>query len=44
LNPSRDPSGVTAMVAAKLLRELISRMVEPMPGAGRPSPEDSEEN
>ena len=33
LNPSRDPSGVTATVAAKLVRELISRMIEPTPGA-----------
>jgi arginase len=39
LNPSRDPSGVTAMVAAKLLRELISRMIEQAPGAGYPAPE-----
>jgi len=43
LNPSRDPSGVTAMVAAKLLRELISRMIEQVPGARRPVPENSEE-
>ena len=28
LNPSRDPTGVTAMVAAKLVREVVSRMVE----------------
>jgi arginase family enzyme len=28
LNPGQDPSGVTTMVAAKLVRELISRMVE----------------
>jgi arginase len=26
-NPSRDPSGVTAMVAAKCLKELLGRMV-----------------
>ena len=38
LNPSRDPSGVTAMVAAKLVRELISRMIEQMPGAGHQVP------
>lgn len=28
LNPSRDPSGVTAMVAAKLVKEIVSRMIE----------------
>jgi agmatinase len=28
LNPSRDVSGVTAMVAAKLVKEVISRMIE----------------
>ena len=33
LNPSRDPTGVTAMVAAKLLREVISRMVETTPSS-----------
>lgn len=27
-NPRRDPSGVTAMVAAKCLKELLSRMLE----------------
>jgi arginase len=28
VNPSQDPSGVTSMVAAKVVRELISRMIE----------------
>ncbi len=28
LNPARDPSGVTAMVAAKLVKELAARMLE----------------
>jgi agmatinase len=27
LNPSRDPSGITAMAAAKLLKELLGRML-----------------
>ena len=27
LNPSRDPSGVTAMVAAKLAREIVARLL-----------------
>jgi agmatinase len=27
-NPRRDPSGITAMVAAKCLKELLARMVE----------------
>jgi arginase family enzyme len=27
-NPKRDPSGVTAMVAAKFLKEIASRMLE----------------
>lgn len=27
-NPRRDPTGVTAMVAAKLIRELVARMAE----------------
>lgn len=27
-NPRRDPSGVTAVVAAKLVKELVSRMLE----------------
>jgi arginase family enzyme len=26
-NPTRDPQGITAMTAAKLLRELIGRML-----------------
>ena len=33
LNPSRDPSGVTGMVAAKLLKEIAARMLEPEPAA-----------
>ncbi len=28
LNPARDPSGVTAMVAAKLVKEIAARMLE----------------
>lgn len=28
VNPSQDPTGVTSTVAAKLVRELISRMIE----------------
>jgi arginase family enzyme len=28
-NPRRDPSGVTAVVAAKLVKELASRMLAP---------------
>jgi arginase len=28
LNPLRDPSGVTAVVAAKLLKEILARMLE----------------
>ncbi len=28
LNPTRDPTGVTAMVAAKLLKEIAARMLE----------------
>jgi arginase family enzyme len=27
-NPARDPQGITAMVAAKLLKEIIARMME----------------
>ena len=27
LNPLRDPTGVTAIVAAKLLKEIIARMI-----------------
>ena len=27
LNPKRDPSGVTAMTAAKILKEIASRML-----------------
>ncbi len=27
-NPSRDPTGVTGMVAAKLLKEIVARMLE----------------
>ena len=27
-NPKRDPSGVTAMVAAKLLKEIAGQMIE----------------
>lgn len=33
LNPTRDPSGITGMVAAKLLKEIAARMLE-----GRPPP------
>ena len=29
LNPQRDPSGMTAMVGAKVLKELAGRMLEP---------------
>ncbi len=28
LNPARDPTGVTAMVAAKLVKEIAARMLE----------------
>lgn len=28
VNPDRDPTGVTSIVAAKLVRELVSRMIE----------------
>ena len=28
LNPSRDPTGITARVAAKLLKEIVARMLE----------------
>jgi arginase family enzyme len=28
LNPTRDPSGITAMVAAKFYRELVGRMLK----------------
>jgi arginase family enzyme len=28
LNPVRDPLGITAMLAAKLLKELLARMLE----------------
>ncbi len=28
LNPARDPTGVTAMVAAKLMKEIVARMLE----------------
>lgn len=31
LNPARDPSGVTAMVAAKIVKEIASRMLETIP-------------
>lgn len=31
LNPARDPSGVTAMVAAKFVKEIASRMLETIP-------------
>lgn len=31
LNPARDPSGVTAMVAAKFVKETASRMLEIIP-------------
>ncbi len=34
LNPSRDPEGMTAMVAAKLLKEIAARMIRDLP---RPS-------
>ena len=27
-NPKRDPQGITAMVAAKLLKEIIARMLQ----------------
>jgi arginase family enzyme len=27
LNPDRDPSGITSMVAAKLLKEILARML-----------------
>lgn len=28
VNPSQDPTGVTSFVAAKLVKELVSRMIE----------------
>ncbi len=31
VNPNQDPTGVTSIVAAKLVRELISRMIETNP-------------
>jgi agmatinase len=37
LNPGQDPSGVTTMVAAKLVREVISRMVETTLSTTRPA-------
>ena len=43
-NPSRDPSGVTAYVAAKLVKELASRMLDDVGHAGvtdREVPADS---
>jgi arginase family enzyme len=50
LNPTRDPSGVTAMVAAKLVKELVARLLKtrwsastagPAAGAAsRPPPRD----
>lgn len=33
LNPVRDPQGLTAMVAAKLVKELVGRMLEAGPGS-----------
>ena len=33
-NPERDPQGMTGMVAAKLLKEVISRMMVEKPGIG----------
>ncbi|MEM7582741.1 MAG: agmatinase [Acidobacteriota bacterium] len=30
LNPTRDPTGVTAMVAAKLYKEIAGKMLEPL--------------
>lgn len=33
-NPARDPTGITAFVAAKLVKELASRMLEDSPRAG----------
>ena len=29
INPERDPSGMTAMVGAKVLKELAGRLLEP---------------
>jgi agmatinase len=31
LNPERDPQGITAMAAAKILKEIVSRMLESSP-------------
>ena len=38
VNPRQDPSGLTAMVAAKLVREVISRMVATRLAAPPPDP------
>jgi arginase family enzyme len=32
LNPTRDPAGLTARVAAKLVKELTARLLEDEPG------------
>jgi arginase len=37
LNPSLDPMGLTARVAAKTVKELVSRILESAPGFGLPS-------
>jgi arginase len=36
LNPSRDPLGITAMAAAKLVKELAGRMLADQPSTGHP--------
>jgi arginase len=34
-NPSRDPVGTTSMVAAKFYKEIVGRMLAPIPEAGQ---------
>jgi arginase len=39
LNPPRDPNGITAPLAAKLVKELAGRMLSPGPQSLVPGPE-----
>jgi agmatinase len=36
LNPSRDPAGITARLAAKLYREIVGALLEPQRGQSQP--------
>jgi arginase family enzyme len=43
-NPARDPSGVTAYVAAKLVKEIASRMAQDPVEPGIQPPDDSSQS